>query len=37
VAIESVVDETIVRNILPKLKNAGAEGIVELPLNKIIE
>jgi ATP phosphoribosyltransferase len=37
VAVESVVDETIVRNILPQLKNAGAEGIIELPLNKIIQ
>jgi len=36
VAIESVVDETVVREIIPKLKQAGAEGIVELPLNKII-
>jgi ATP phosphoribosyltransferase len=37
VAVESVVDETVVRNILPKLKDAGAEGIIELPLNKIIQ
>jgi len=36
VAIESVVDEKIVRMIIPKLKKAGAEGIIELPLNKII-
>jgi ATP phosphoribosyltransferase len=36
VAIESVVDETVVREIIPRLKNAGAEGIVELPLNKVI-
>lgn len=36
VAIESVVDERIVREIIPQLKNAGAEGIIELPLNKII-
>ena len=36
VAIESVVDEPVVREIIPKLKKAGAEGIIELPLNKII-
>jgi ATP phosphoribosyltransferase len=36
VAIESVVDETVVREIIPRLKKAGAEGIIELPLNKII-
>ncbi len=35
-AIESVVDESIVREIIPELKEAGAEGIIELPLNKII-
>jgi len=36
VAVESVVPETIVREIIPKLKKKGAEGIIELPLNKII-
>ncbi len=36
VAIESVVDEKTVREIIPLLKRAGAEGIIELPLNKII-
>jgi len=35
-AIESVVDEAVVREIIPRLKRAGAEGIIELPLNKII-
>jgi len=35
-AVESVVDESVVREIIPQLKEAGAEGIVELPLNKII-
>ena len=35
-AIESVVEERIVREIIPQLKKAGAEGIIELPLNKII-
>jgi ATP phosphoribosyltransferase len=36
VAIETVVDESIVREIIPQLKKAGAEGIIELPLNKVI-
>jgi len=36
VAVESVVEERIVREIIPQLKAAGAEGIIEIPLNKII-
>ncbi len=36
VAIESVVEERVVREIMPRLKAAGAEGIIEIPLNKII-
>lgn len=36
VAIESVVEEAVVREIVPRLKSAGAEGIIEIPLNKII-
>ena len=36
VAVESVVDEAIVREIIPQLKKVGAEGIIELPLNKVI-
>lgn len=36
VAIESVVDEKTVRDLICKLKGAGAEGIIEYPLNKII-
>jgi ATP phosphoribosyltransferase len=36
VAIEVVVDESIIRDIIPKLKAAGAEGIIEYPLNKVI-
>ena len=35
-AMESVVDESVVREIIPQLKKAGAEGIIELPLNKVI-
>ena len=37
VAINTVVNESVVREIIPKLKQAGAQGIVEYPLNKIIE
>ncbi len=36
VAVETIIDEMVVREIIPKLKKAGAEGIVEYPLNKII-
>jgi ATP phosphoribosyltransferase len=36
VAIESVVDESVIREIVMELKEAGATGIIELPLNKII-
>lgn len=35
-SIESVVDETIVREIIPQLKDAGAEGIIEIGLNKVV-
>jgi ATP phosphoribosyltransferase len=35
-AVETVIDEKIVREILPKLKEAGAEGIIEYSLNKVI-
>lgn len=36
VAIEVIVDESVVREIIPRLKKAGAEGIIEYPLNKVI-
>ncbi|MDP8266335.1 MAG: ATP phosphoribosyltransferase [Candidatus Aceula meridiana] len=36
VAIETVIPESVVRNIIPKLKDAGAKGIIEYPLNKVI-
>ncbi len=36
VALETVVDEKIVREIIPALRVAGAEGIIEYPLNKVI-
>ena len=36
VAIDTVVDEKIVRDIIPMLKAHGAEGIIEYPLNKVV-
>jgi ATP phosphoribosyltransferase len=36
IAIEVVVEEKVVKRILPELKRAGAEGIIEYPLNKLI-
>ena len=35
-AIETIVDEKVVRVIIPKLKKNGAQGIIEYPLNKVI-
>lgn len=35
-AIDSVVEEKVVRELIPKLKQNGAEGIIEYPLNKVI-
>jgi len=35
-ALEVIIDERTVRDIIPKLKMAGASGIVEYPLNKVI-
>jgi len=36
VAVETIIDERVVREIIPQLKAAGAEGIIEYPLNKVI-
>lgn len=36
VAIETVIEERQVRTLIPELKRAGAEGLIEYPLNKII-
>jgi len=36
VAVETIIDEHIVREIIPALKAAGAEGIIEYPLNKVV-
>ena len=35
-AIETVIDEKVVRVLIPVLKQAGAQGIIEYPLNKVI-
>jgi ATP phosphoribosyltransferase len=35
-ALETVIDEKVVRQLIPELKKAGAEGIIEYPLNKVI-
>jgi len=35
-AVETILDEQEVRALIPKLKAAGAEGIIEYPLNKLI-
>jgi ATP phosphoribosyltransferase len=36
VAVNTIIEEAVVRQILPKLKAAHAQGIVEYPLNKIV-
>jgi ATP phosphoribosyltransferase len=36
VAVETIIDEHIVRELIPALKLAGAEGIIEYPLNKVV-
>src|SRR5256884_5655726 len=36
VAVEIVIDEHVVRELIPQLKAAGAEGIIEYPLNKLV-
>jgi ATP phosphoribosyltransferase len=35
-AVNTILEESVVRRIIPRLKEAGAEGIVEFPLNKIV-
>jgi ATP phosphoribosyltransferase len=37
VAINTVVEERLVRELIPRLSESGAQGIVEYPLNKIVE
>jgi len=36
VALETVIEETQVRELIPRLRKAGAQGLVEYPLNKIL-
>lgn len=36
VALETIIDERVAREIIPRLKELGAEGIVEYPLNKVV-
>ena len=36
VAIEVIIDENVVREIIPQLKRLGAQGIIEYPLNKVV-
>jgi len=36
VAVETIIDEHVVREMIPRLKAAGAEGIIEYPLNKVV-
>jgi ATP phosphoribosyltransferase len=35
-AVNTILNESVVREIIPRLKEAGAQGIVEYPLNKIV-
>jgi len=35
-AVETIVEQSIVRDLIPHLQEAGAEGIIEYPLNKVI-
>ena len=35
-AVEVVIEEKVVRHIIPALKELGAEGIIEYPLNKLV-
>lgn len=37
VDVETIIDEKIVRTLIPQLKKAGASGIIEYPLNKVID
>lgn len=36
VAIETIIDEPVVRDLIPRLKEVGAQGIIEYPLNKVV-
>lgn len=36
VAVEIIVDEKSIKDLIPTLKRAGAQDIIEYPLNKVI-
>jgi ATP phosphoribosyltransferase len=36
VAVNTILEESVVRDVIPKLKAANATGIVEYPLNKVV-
>ena len=36
VAVNTIIEERTVRDLIPKVKAAGGQGIVEYPLNKIV-
>jgi len=36
VAVNTILEETVVRDVIPRLKAAGGAGIVEYPLNKVV-
>ena len=36
VAVNTIVDERVARDVIPRLKAARAAGIVEYPLNKVV-
>ncbi|MCB1122243.1 MAG: ATP phosphoribosyltransferase [Verrucomicrobiae bacterium] len=36
VAVETIIEESLVRELIPVLKELGAEGIIEYPLNKVV-
>ena len=36
VAVNTILEEGVVRDVIPRLKAAGATGIVEYPLNKVV-
>ncbi len=35
-SVESMVDRSVMRDLIPKLITVGAEGIIEYPLNKVV-
>jgi ATP phosphoribosyltransferase len=36
VAVNTIIEESVVREVIPRLKAANAQGIVEYPLNKVV-